>query len=81
MTNVYVGRNGDNLQIPSALFLVLCNRSLSPHGRRIPSMAFKRFQVSLSDLSCTPAPVRVLRSISGHLLSSYPHHSAKAAIL
>ena len=32
MTNVYVGRNGDNLQIPSALFLVLCNRSLSLHG-------------------------------------------------
>ncbi|CAE7745975.1 Slc35b2 [Symbiodinium sp. KB8] len=27
MTNVYVGRNGDNLQIPSALFLVLCNRA------------------------------------------------------
>ncbi|CAE6967423.1 slc35b2 [Symbiodinium natans] len=27
MTNVYVGRNGESLQIPSSLFLVLCNRA------------------------------------------------------
>ena len=37
MTNVYVGRNGENLQIPSSLFLVLCNRDLEklsgPSGR------------------------------------------------
>ena len=86
MTNVYVGRNGESLQIPSSLFLVLCNRSLACRQNKLHPFSCGYGQISHIVLTTAAraaciSVTFILRSIGHSILSSHLETPTEAALL